>query len=171
VNLPAVKGRGRPRIIIETRRPEGVVLGTSRLPWTVNSLLLLVFGNVVALVLIVAGWYGASTRGTVSSQGSWVDTAILGAILAGVLDCVWLLRGRRAVGQQRRALITAESWRVTSGVPPQVAGTATTGESGPLVRVAGMIRVHHSDCPLVVGKATKVVRRPANQPRCGICGT
>jgi hypothetical protein len=153
------------KVVIEVRRPQGVTLGSSRMPWTINALLFLVILNLVAVVVIVIGWYGASTRGTVSSQTPWADAAIVGAILAGIADCMWLLQGRRAIGEQRRTLLTLESWQArTANVLPPAA-------SDQLVRAAGMSRVHRPHCPLVAGKKTSVVRRPGSAQRCGICGS
>ena len=155
------------KIVIEVRRPAGVTLETSKQPWTLNALLLVVMLNLVAAVVIVIGWYGTSTRGTLNSQVPWADAAIVGAILAGVADCIWLLRGRRAVGEQRRSLLTLESCQACTAAAP----VAASRSGGDLVRAAGMTRLHRVDCPLVAGKKTSVVRRPGSAPRCGICGS
>jgi len=154
------------RVVIEVRRPTSVTLESSQ-PWTVNALLFVVMLNVIAEVVILAGWYGASTRGTVSSQVPWAETAIVGAIVAGVADCMWLLRGRRAIGERRRAVLTLETWQARSSSQVVVAAASASAD---LVRADGMTRVHRSGCPLVAGKKTNVVRRPGNAARCGICG-
>ncbi|MGP3923304.1 hypothetical protein [Streptomyces sp. 8N616] len=146
------------------RRPE---------PWRDGDVLTVCATTLIGLAVIVAAWFGAS--GTVSAprQAAWLNVGVAGfAVSAGGL-CLWLLRLRRAVGERRVALISLapqedseEASRTAAS--PRPARPADTTVPLPLVRAAGMARLHHPDCPLVAGKDVTPAGLDDGEP-CGVC--
>jgi hypothetical protein len=124
--------------------------------------------------VIVAAWFGASGTVSATRQAAWLNAGMAGfAVSAGGL-CLWLLRLRRAVGERRVALISlapqedgADETSRTAR-PPRHAGPTDRTIPLPLVRAAGMARLHRPDCPLVAGKDVTPARLDDGEP-CGVC--
>jgi hypothetical protein len=110
--------------------------------WARTDLVLIVAANVVGAVLILIGWLGSSDALTLSDSVDWLKVGIVGVIFAGICNGLFLLRGRRAVGLARRAVL---------GIPrTRPIGTDTAAPA--LVALAGSTRVHVPTCPMVLGK-------------------
>src|SRR5437879_652815 len=75
------------------------------LPWTGEALVRLAIGDGVALFLIVLSWYEASGTVSTSTSVAWFKAGIVGLVVAGTSNALWLLRGRKAVGLARVALL------------------------------------------------------------------
>jgi hypothetical protein len=120
-------------------------------PWQVGDLLLLYLANVSGLLLIVVAWFEASAAVSQDTQIVWLDIGITGVIVAGAGNLLWLLTGRRAVGELRRALTPALTARFAEPIP-QAGPAVSTADHGLLVAGVDMTRYHRADCPLVAGK-------------------
>lgn len=137
-------------------------------PWEPNDLVRLVTLSLIALAVIGIAWYGASGEGRLSQQMSWLNLAVVGILVGGAGNLTWMARGRRSVGERRRALLGA--WeRTGSGAASPTSAPGAKADSR-LVRVAGMRFAHTADCPLVTGKKVVTVRADDAAPRCGVCG-
>lgn len=133
--------------------------GTPVQPWEDGHVLQLCATSALGLVAIVVGWYGASGSALVDRQTLWLNLGVAGTVVAALGNCVWLLRGRGAVGARRRQLV---SMAPSPSSPP-----AASGGAG-LVRASGMARVHRADCPLVAGKKVRKAVT-ADGDACGVC--
>jgi hypothetical protein len=141
-------------------------------PWTKGSLTALAFLDVATAALVMACWYGASTRATPQQQMPWMNFAAVVAVLAFALQAGWLLAGQRAVA--RRGQTLRQSASAVVDPPALVAasggGVATTAE---LVSGVGMTRFHRPGCAFALGRATRSVtatniRRQGLRP-CPMC--
>jgi hypothetical protein len=141
-------------------------------PWQVGDLMLLYLTNVAGLLLIVVGWYEASGALSQDAQILWLDLGIVGVIVAGAGNVLWLLTGRRAVGELRRALTPALMARFAEPTGDSRAIDLET-DSGQLVTGAEMTRYHRADCLLVAGKevqaAAEATHRSEGRRPCQVC--
>jgi hypothetical protein len=121
----------------------------SPVPWRIGHLVVVYVVNLTGLLLIVVAWIEVSGQLTLRAQIPWVDVGVAGIIVAGAGNVLWMLTGRRAVGEMRRGL--------TVHLP--AAGQATFEDDG-LPRAASdqfvagrrMSHYHRAECPLVEGK-------------------
>lgn len=113
----------------------------------------LLAGNALALIVIVASWYGASNEGSPRSSMGWLNLAVVGVAIGGTTNRFWLGRSRRVL-QQARSEVTARIGLVTGAT-----AAAATPEPGPqrVVSGANMTRFHRPDCPLAIGKGCQPV--------------
>lgn len=145
--------------------------GTSRLAWRDGDIVMVSATALVGLVLLVAAWFGASGSGSPMHTATWLNVAAGGFAVFGAGNFLWLLRGRRAIGERRVALISLEP---ADGPPaPPRSPRAGHASSGPptalrLVTVPGMARVHDPDCPLVAHKPVRPASAGDGDP-CGVC--
>lgn len=147
---------------------------TSRSPWRAGDLLSLAATVAIGGAALLVGWWGVSGEPRVTQQTPWLNVSIGGLVIAGVGNAVWLVTGRRAVGERRRRLLpdvadvlssdtTDPLWTSADGVADK--------RTSPLVAIPGMTRYHLASCELVAGKQTRGLkqgRRPALAP-CGVC--
>lgn len=122
-------------------------------PWTFEHRLRWFASSVIGLGLILAAYWGASGTGDTHRQTFWLNVCAFGALVAGAGNGIYLLRGHRALRLARQAIflppVPAEA---TAGVARRVAPVP----GGRLVAVAGTIRFHRIDCPMVAGKKPTV---------------
>jgi hypothetical protein len=135
-------------------------------PWQLTDVLS--WGLTVGLGAgaIVASWLGSSDSVKLSTQYGWTSLAVVGVIVIGGANCLWLFSGRRAIGERRDALMRAARFR-RSPAPP------TTGAARRFVAAPEMTRYHQPDCPVVVGKdvvamSASAHRRAGREP-CRMC--
>jgi hypothetical protein len=142
----------------------------SAVPWRIGDLVLLYLVNLAGLILILVAWFEASGDLTIRAQIPWVNVGVAGIIVAGAGNLLWLLTGRRAVGELRR--------RLTVRLPG--AGSAASSvraqpdmELGVFVAGTGMTRYHRPDCPFVEGKRVTVASEDghlsAGRVACDVC--
>jgi hypothetical protein len=123
-------------------------------PFTVDRLLLLVVVNIAGITLVTTGWWMASGLSHPGPQIAWVNVSLLGLLVAGAANGVWLAQGRRAVTLARAAVLPAP--RRDEGPTRSTAAAATRAADlnvGALVTGPGMTRYHRASCALVAGKA------------------
>ena len=142
-----------------------------RLPWQPAELLAVLATTAVGFVVIGVGWLGVSGAVATHKQIVWIDVAAAGVLVAGVGNGLWLLAGRRALGERRR--------RLTAAIAGDDAPAATASVTLEVVRndrlVAGprMTRYHREDCILVGDKSVRAAGREAHERAgrepCGVC--
>jgi hypothetical protein len=144
----------------------------TRLPWRDGDVVMVSATALAGLVASTAGWFGSGGAAYVARQAIWLNLAVVGFVIFAIGNVLWLMRLRRAVTDRRVSLVALDPMDVamtddSAGVshqPVTVAGTSVPQA----VRVPGMSRVHHPDCPLVAGKQLEAVGFGAGEP-CGVC--
>ncbi|MCU1692605.1 MAG: hypothetical protein JWM64_1696 [Frankiales bacterium] len=138
--------------------------GAAPTPWSAATIGVVSVLHVVALGLLLSAWFGASTRALPDEQIPWLNLGVVGIMVAGAANVVWLLVARRAVAGRARAA----SARIHTVLPevdaaPPVVLRATED----LVVAAGQQTAHVATCPLVRGKQADLVTTPL--PACRVC--
>jgi hypothetical protein len=135
-------------------------------PWRMRDRKIVLAGCAVGLVgLGICSW-GGSGEVDLSDQLHWLVGGILCVALSAACLAYWLLSGLRTVRlEMARVFATVTPNRVPTGVP---AGRAA------LVTVAGMVRYHRPECPLVAGKTVRELDAATiaaeGLRECGACG-
>lgn len=143
------------------------------LAWRDGDIVTMAAMTLAGLIAIVVAWFGAGGSGNVTHQAMWLNLAVAGFGISALGNCLWLLRGRKAVGERRVSLISFETMDDEASAPEggrdgrRPAATQPTA-SLELVRGAGMTLVHYRDCPLLVGKPVQSALPGDGQP-CGMC--
>ena len=173
------------RITAQTDVVEDPRQGRGRLaaPWNGTDLLRLSFTVLLGVALLGASWYGAARQGSLDKQAPWIDLGIVAGIVFGAGNGLWVLQGRRRIGERRNRLIPFAleevqlyRWKADLNPPDRMpaagaligAKRAERGGAGGLVRAQGMSLAHRSNCPLLEGKAVTRVRGNS-RARCQIC--
>jgi hypothetical protein len=141
---------------------------------------LVMAGNGIGAACIVANWWRAADTSDLSANLSSAGVAIVGVIVAGLTNALWLLTARGAVARRRlRLSARVAGWVAPLDSPaPRVAvaapAPARPQPSAPrLIAVEGATLYHRPDCPLVTRKRTAVAgveTHEANGLRpCGVC--
>lgn len=136
------------------------------MPWADTDVLWLCVTSTIGIVAITTSWYGISGSASTGTQALWLNIGVSGAVIAALGNCVWLLRGRRAVGQRRAGLVSLAPVTPSGALGMPMEDTVTM----PLgwVRVEGTRKVHRVDCPLMSGKAVELAG-PGDGDPCGVC--
>ncbi|MDT7548641.1 MAG: hypothetical protein QOE84_1035 [Actinomycetota bacterium] len=145
------------------------------MPWRITELMRLYTANGVGVILLLVGWFGASgtVRGT--TQVEWCALGLLGVIVAGTANGMWVMSGRRAVAERRAAAVTGVGWLVDAlAVDGRTASEEdpAVGRRLELVGLPGSALVHRSGCQLVEGKADVIALEGAaltERRLCGVC--
>lgn len=136
-------------------------------PWQVSHLLVWYLGAGLGLTVIVAAWWGSSGTTSVTTLITWVDVGVVGVVVSGIANLLWLLEGRRAVGERRYAVLGDVDVSLHAQAP------ALPESEQPLVATEQMTRYHRPSCPAVAGKqvtaAARADHESAGRSRCGIC--
>jgi hypothetical protein len=117
-------------------------------PWSNDYRIRLIIANALGVVLIGIGWYQARGLSSVRTEISWLELSIVGLVIAGTANALWLLRGRQVVTLARVAVFADIPRRQTTAA----ADHAHTQVTDVLVWAQGMTRFHRPDCLLVVNK-------------------
>ena len=137
-------------------------------PWQVAHLLVWYVGAGAGLVVILVAWWGASGTTRVPALVTWVNVGVAGLVVSGLANLVWLLEGRRAVGERRYAVLGDPDVSALTQRP--AAGSAA---DEPLVAAGPMTRYHRTGCPAVSGKQVSAAARDDHESvgrsPCGIC--
>ena len=147
--------------------------------WGAEDLLRWAITTGLGGIVIVVGWYIAAGEATFAQQVGPLDAALAGLVLSGVGNLVWLLHGRRALGERRRLLLpdvadataSAAGHVVVAGLAPTV-GAATVDDV--FLAGEGMERFHRPECALAAGRrgwttATRREHEAAGRRPCGVC--
>jgi hypothetical protein len=157
---------------------------TRHLLWGPDDLLRWAFAILVAAIVIGVAWYVAAGELSLNQQIGPMDGAVAGVVVSGFGNATWLLRGRRAVGERRRALLPdpvaqVQRARMSRGRSPAPVVDVRSAAT-PVVEVerflAGpdMERYHLSACALAAGRAgwttmTRQEHTAAGRKPCGVC--
>lgn len=141
----------------------------ARWPWTDADVLRLCVASAVGLIAIVATWYWISGSANTGTQALWLNIGVAGVVISALGNGVWLLRGRRAVGERRAELVSLQAVETPAELAPDPArSSASSTTTLGLVRAVGMTHVHVEECPLVAGKAVQPAALGEGDP-CGVC--
>ncbi len=142
-----------------------------RPPWQPAELLAVLATTAVGLVVIAAGWIGVSGAVAPHKQMVWLDVAAAGVLVAGVGNGLWLLAGRRALGERRRRITAAIAG--DDAPATHAAVILEVEQSDRLVAAQKMTRYHRDDCILVGDKPVRAATREAHERAgrgpCGVC--
>jgi hypothetical protein len=143
--------------------------GSRPVPWRLGDLLGLWLACSLGAVARLVSWWGASGTAVVTREYAWTVLGIGGAVFVGCGNGLWILSGRRAVGERRRHVLAA----LDASLPVPATDTEVPHVSNDPVAATGMSRYHRPDCQLVAGKAVaheppEVHERHGRRP-CGIC--
>jgi hypothetical protein len=151
---------------------------SGRALWAAEDLIRLVLSLGVGAVVVTVAWYICSGDASFNRQIGPLDAAVGGLVVAGLGNVMWLLRGRRALGERRRSLLTdVAKVADTPARPLVVTGSpATPSVADPttlFVAGEGLVRFHRSGCPLVAGRdwvaATRLEHEGLGRLPCGVC--
>jgi hypothetical protein len=145
--------------------------------WSAEDLIRWVLGASAGGIVIVVSWYVCSGDAAFDRQIGPLDAAMAGLVFAGLGNVMWLLRGRRALGERRQVLLPDLPAVGAATERPADAEVGAAGSAEPegdlFVGGEGMMRFHRPDCPLAVGRswavATRQVHEEAGRLRCGVC--
>jgi hypothetical protein len=128
-------------------------------PWKASSLVALAGVEAATVALVIACWYGASTRATPEQQMPWMNAAAIAAVLAFALQAGWLVAGQRAVARRGYTLRqSAAQVLAPRDLPTATAPAEAVVPCHEFVSGAGMTRFHRPGCVLAQGRETRVVR-------------
>jgi len=141
---------------------------------------LLMAGNGVGAACIVGNWWRAADTTNLSSNLSSAGLAIVGVIVAGLTNALWLLTARGAIARRRLRLSSRVARWATPLESPAlhvaVPSAATSRPHAPaprLIAVDGATLYHRPGCPLVTRKRTAVAEVEAHESNglrpCGVC--
>jgi hypothetical protein len=177
-------------VVMAERRPVTGVSSAAtpgRALWGAEDFLRWVLAVGVGGIVIIVAWYMCSGDASFNQQIGPTNIAVAGMVLAGLGNAIWLLRGRRTLGERRRALLgdpypgarMGESMGAVTGVSgaPSPSGAATTlaGMVEPQLFVAGadLALFHRPECALAEGRrwdaATRDEQTGAGRRACGVC--
>lgn len=135
--------------------------------WRAVDVVLLVLSTTFGVAMWAAATVGVHYAATARQAVTWLDVAAVGLTGLGAGNCLWLLRGRRAIGRRRLALVTLA---LPDGDPALRAVGIDKTERSKLVRIPGGVLAHQLECPLVAGKEVKPAGRAAAS-LCRVCST
>lgn len=141
--------------------------GSAAIPWDDRDVLRLSMTTAIGFAAIAAAWFFSSGSASTGTQALWLNIGVAGSVVAGLGNCVWLLRGRRAVGERRADLVSLGP-AASSVTPIRTSVSDTLTMPLGVVRAEGMRKVHRPDCPLVVGKRLEPAN-PGDGDSCGVC--
>lgn len=138
-----------------------------RLGWRDGDVIALAVTAGIGLIALFGAWFGASGSASVAQQAVWLNLGVAGFTVFAVGNALWLLRGRRAVGERRASLVWLDTDEPEQAAPWARGGAVAT-QTWQFVRVPGAARAHHADCPLVAGKRVEPADLADAEP-CGVC--
>ena len=132
-------------------------------PWRADDVTRAVLGQLVGAALMVASWFEASGQVTVRGELTWLNLGLVGLIVCGVSNALWLLQGRRNVGTARVLLLPDPAAATAAGLCTAGSDLRVT------VKAPGVTMFHRPDCPLVQGKPTTARGARNHRVPCGVC--
>ncbi len=161
-----------PRPVQRTARATG-------LPWTVEQFLRLLAVDALAFVALLIAWFGTSGTALPARGAGYVVVGIGGLIVLGLTNAMWLLAGRRAIGERRAEVLTGieallpNQLLVAPSTPEIKLEAPVAGVHDLFVAVPGATRFHLPNCQLALGKqvecATAEEHTASGRLPCGVC--
>lgn len=137
-------------------------------PWRKRDRVIVLGGCVLGLVGLAFCSWGGAGEVDLSTQTHWLLGGIGCVTVSSLSLAYWLMSGLRTV--------RGEMARVFGTVRPAYPQTDATGDTlgTGFVTVAGMVRYHRAECPLVAGKTTRQLDASTiaaeGLRECGACG-
>jgi hypothetical protein len=141
-------------------------------PWIAEDLVRWATTTAVALAVIAVAGIAAHGQKLFHNQYVWGDLAVAGALVGFYANVIWLLRGRRSVGERMQTLLGDAP---PSQVRTQAGPRAGEGHAVSLELVApnGAKLFHRPECLLAVGReafsASRSAHEAAGRAPCGVC--
>lgn len=136
-------------------------------PWESSDAVALFAFQAVGIGMVLAAWYGSSVTTGPFDQVVWLIVGVLGSIVSAFGGLVWLLNGRRRVGERFWLVAGA----IPTGRPAEL--RSAQGDTGLPVAIDGTSTYHRPSCLLVVGKTTRSMseseHRGAGRAPCRMC--
>jgi hypothetical protein len=130
-------------------------------------------------IIIVVSWYVCSGDANFNQQIGPLDAAVGGMVLVGLGNVMWVLRGRRAVGERRRALLPDPVMTATGSVgsvrkvSDHSANDADADADELFVAGKGLLYFHRPECALAAGRNWSGAPRAEHERQgcrpCGVC--
>ena len=145
------------------------------LPWEAHHLLRACVTLGVSAIGLMIAWWGASGTAKLSSELAWMNLGVAGLVVFGATLAMWLLAGRRALGQRQAAMRVSLEATVAKreGRPDTDSSAKAAAGADALVWANGGTLYHRADCQLVAGKvlrsATLHAHDRARRKACQIC--
>lgn len=137
-------------------------------PWVAEDLIHWSGGLAVAFVTCAGAWWYASVEPLFHEQVPAAVVGVLGTMLAAWCNVLWILRGRRAIGERLRLLLPDPD-ESASDAPQD--GATIPGDAFVAGRDLG--RYHDPRCPLAAGRNWKTAsgakHESAGRAPCGVC--
>ena len=141
---------------------------------------LVIAGNAVGAACILANWWQAAESSDLKANLSSAGLGIVGVMIAGLTNALWLQTARGALaGRRRRLSSRAAGWAApldrlesVAAVPDPAPARPSVAEPG-LIAVEGATLYHRPDCPLVTRKRTAAAAAEIHEANglrpCGVC--
>lgn len=142
--------------------------------WTAEEVIRWIGMSAIGFVLYAVAWYLAADQAASNAQMGWVNLGVVGLVLFGVANTMWLMRGHRAVRARTRASVSdAHPVAVSPSRKTAPAFSALGADlDGQLVAGEGA-HYHRAECPMAQGRAVTAMGRSAHEAGgrrpCGIC--
>ena len=135
--------------------------------WTRSQLAGLGTALAAGVALIAGSWFGSSGTRRPADQVRWVAVSLVGLGLATLANVAWILRSRRAIGHELRALPSTLGWLTATS------GPESEEPQDSCVTAAPSTLYHRPGCAFAGGRAMRTApveaHRAAGLQPCEVC--
>ena len=121
----------------------------------------------VGVAVIGVSWFGSSGTRRPVDQVRWVAVSLVGLALATLANVAWILRSRRAISHELRAMPTTLGWLTATSGPQAEQGQDSC------VTAAPSTLYHRPGCVFAAGRAVRTApveaHRAAGLQPCEVC--
>ena len=141
--------------------------------WSPSDVLAAIVPTVIGVVAWVIAWYEASGADTYAKQVGWTDLAVVGLIVATVSEFLWILKGRRTVGEARLALVRLTPTKAPVDRSSAQFNLITAEPARQVVFGRAYVFFHRPECPMATDRSWSPAARAdaadAGLTPCEIC--
>ena len=135
--------------------------------WTRSQLAGLGTALAVGVAVIGVSWFGSSGTRRPADQVRWVAVSLVGLALATLANVAWILRSRRAISHELRALPTTLGWLTATS------GPQAEQRQDSYVTAAPSTLYHRRECAFAAGRTVRTApveaHRAAGLQPCEVC--
>ena len=135
--------------------------------WTRSHLAGLGTALAVGVAVIGLSWFGSGGTRRPADQVRWVAVSLVGLALATLANVAWILRSRRAIGHELRALPSTLGWLTATS------GPQAEQHQDSCVTAAPSTLYHRPECAFAAGRAVRTApveaHRAAGLQPCEVC--
>ena len=135
--------------------------------WTRSQLAGLGTALAVGVAVIGVSWFGSSGTRRPADQVRWVAVSLVGLALATLANVAWILRSRRAISHELRALPTTLGWLTATS------GPQAEQRQDSCVTAAPSTLYHRPECAFAAGRTVRTApveaHRAAGLQPCEVC--